>query len=480
MITLYNTMTRKKEEFVPINEGKVGMYTCGPTVYWYAHVGNLRSYIFADLLKRVLMYNGLKVKHVINVTDVGHLTSDADEGEDKLEKAAAKEGKTAKEISHFYFDAFKKDFASLNLIDPFKWVWASEHIKEQVDMVKVLEKKGFTYETTDGIYFDSSKFADYGKLSNKKIEGIEEGKRIAMGEKKNKTDFALWKFSKLEDKKQAFPSELRVKDTSLARSPSGHFRTKRQQEWDSPWGVGFPGWHIECSAMSSKYLGKQFDIHTGGIDNMPIHHENEIAQSESAWGKKPWVKTWMHGGFLNTKEGKMAKSSGKMKTISQLEEEGINPLAYRYFTYSAKYRKPLVWSDEAVKGAIDSYKRLKNIIGRIENKRGTNKKYLKEFKERIDDDLDMPGALAVLWKLVRDEKAEGKIGTIKKMDQVFGLDLLKEDIVDVPEDVKKIADERAVARKDGDFKKSDLLRDKLKGLGWIVKDSKEGYDLEKV
>jgi len=452
---LYNTLTRKKEEFVPLKEGKVGMYSCGPTVYWYAHVGNFRSYVFADVLKRVLMYNGFDVKHVINVTDVGHLTSDADGGEDKVESEAKKEGKTAKEISHFYFNAFQKDFEKLNLVEPFKWTWAGEHIKEQVDMIKVLEKKGYTYETDDGVYFDSSKFADYGKLSNKKVEGLEEGKRIAMGGKKNKTDFALWKFS-------GTPGE-------------------RQQEWESPWGLGFPGWHIECSAMSSKYLGKQFDIHTGGEDNMPIHHENEIAQSECAFGKVPWVRTWMHGAFLNIKGGKkMSKSAGKIKTISELEEEGVPPLAYRYFTYSAKYRKPLVWSDEAVKGAIDSYKRLKNIIGRIENKRGTNKKYLKEFKERIDDDLDMPGALAVLWKLVRDEKAEGKIGTIKKMDQVFGLDLLKEDIVDVPEDVKKIADERAVARKDGDFKKSDLLRDKLKGLGWIVKDSKEGYDLEKV
>ena len=271
MVKLYNTMTRKKEEFAPLVEGKVGLYTCGPTVYGYAHVGNFRSYIFADILKRVLMYNGFDVKHVINVTDVGHLTSDADSGDDKIEKEAKKEGKSAAEISHFYFDAFHKDFAKLNLVDPFKWSWASEHIKEQVDMIKILEKKGCTYETSDGIYFDSSKFVDYGKLSNKKIEGIEEGSRIAMGEKKNKTDFALWKFS-------GTPGE-------------------RQQEWDSPWGLGFPGWHIECSAMSSKYLGKQFDIHTGGIDNMPIHHENEIAQSESAWGKSPWVKTWMHGFF---------------------------------------------------------------------------------------------------------------------------------------------------------------------------------------
>ena len=455
MIKLYNTLTRKKEEFKPINEGRVGLYTCGPTVYWFAHVGNLRSYIFADILKRVLMYNGLDVKHVINVTDVGHLVSDSDEGEDKLEVSAKKEGKSASEISHFYFNAFQKDFEKLNLIEPFKWSWATEHIKEQIDMIKILEEKGYTYKTDDGIYFDSSKFADYGKLSNKKIEGLEAGKRITTKEKKNKTDFALWKFS-------GTPGE-------------------RQQEWDSPWGLGFPGWHIECSAMSSKYLGKQFDIHTGGEDNMPIHHENEIAQSECAFGVKPWVKTWMHGAFLNIKGNKkMSKSAGKIKTVSQLEEDGISPLAYRYFTFSAKYRKPLIWSEEAVSGAIESYKRLKNIISGIENVRGINKKYLKEFKERINDDLDMPGALAVLWKLVRDEKADGKIGTIKKMDQVFGLDLLKVERVEIPSGVKDIAEERVSARKEKDWAKSDELRDKLKEVGWIVKDSKEGYDLSKV
>jgi len=472
MLKLYNTLTRKKEKFVPIKEGKVGLYTCGPTVYWYAHVGNLRSYIFADVLKRVLTYNGFDVKHIINVTDVGHLTSDADSGEDKLEASAVKEGKTAKEISHFYFDAFQKDFKKLNLIEPFKWTWATEHIKEQIEMVKILEKKGYTYKTSDGIYFDTSKFSNYGKLSNKKIEGLEEGKRIAMREKRNKTDFALWKFSGKKG--------------------------DRQQEWNSPWGVGFPGWHIECSAMASKYLGKQFDIHTGGEDNMPIHHENEIAQSECAFGVKPWVKTWMHGAFLNIKGNKkMSKSAGKIKTISELENDGINPLAYRYFTYSAKYRKPLVWSEDAIASAVNSYKRLKNIISgiltpkgvppaqiasakadKVGNKAGVNKKYLKEFEARINDDLDMPGALAILWELVRDEKASGKIETIKKMDEVFGLDLLKEDVIEVPKDICAIAEEREKVRKAKDFKKSDLLREKILKMGWKIKDVGDGYLLE--
>jgi cysteinyl-tRNA synthetase len=454
MIKLYNTLTREKEEFVPINEGEVGLYTCGPTVYWYGHVGNMRSYVFADILKRVLMYNGLEVKQVINVTDVGHLVSDGDTGEDKMEKAAAKEGKGAKEISHHYFDAFQKDFRKLNLIEPFKWSWASEHVEEQIEMVKILEEKGYTYRTDDGIYFDSSKFKEYGKLSNKKVEGLEEGKRIAMGGKRSKTDFALWKFS-------GTPGE-------------------RQQEWDSPWGLGFPGWHIECSAMASKYLGKQFDIHTGGEDMIPVHHENEIAQSECAWDVKPWVKTWMHCAFLNIKGGKMSKSTGEIKTVSQLEEEGIDPLAYRYFNFSAKYRKPLVWSEEAIGGAVDSYKRLRNIISGIENKSGVNKKYLKEFEERINDDLDMPGALAVLWQLVRDNKAEGKIGTIKKMDQVFGLKLLDVESVEIPNGIKMLADERKKVRDKQDWAKSDELRDKMKAMGWIIKDTKEGYELEKV
>jgi len=449
---LYNTLTRKKETFKPIKPGKVGLYTCGPTVYWYGHVGNMRSYVFADVLKRVLSYNGLDVNQIINVTDVGHLTSDADEGEDKIEKAAAKEGRTAEEISQFYFDAFQKDFTKLNLIEPAKWTWASKHIKEQIEMNEILEKKGYTYKTSDGIYFDTSKFEDYGKLSRKNIEGLEAGKRIDMGEKRNKTDFALWKFSE---------------------EPG-----KRQQEWDSPWGVGFPGWAIECSAMSSKYLGEHFDIHTGGEDHIPIHHENEIAQSEAAFGKKPWVNYWMHGAFLILKGGKMSKSTGKIKTVSQLEEDGVDPLAYKYFTYSASYRKPLTWSEDAIGSAVNGYKRLKNVVGKIEDDGKKENKYLKEFETRINDDFDMPGAIAVLWNMVRDEKATGKIATIKKMDKVFGLKLLEKNEIEVPAEIKKIAEERREARDEKDWTKSDELRDELKEKGWVIKDSKEGYELE--
>jgi cysteinyl-tRNA synthetase len=445
-------MSRSKEAFKPINEGHVGLYSCGPTVYWYQHIGNLRSYVFADVLKRVLMYNGFDVKHVINVTDVGHLTSDGDDGDDKIEKAAAKEHKKASEIARFYFDEFQRDFERLNIIEPFKWSWASKHIKEQVDMVATLEKKGFAYKTSDGIYFDTSKVADYGKLARLKVEGLEAGKRIGMREKKNKTDFALWKFS---------------------NEPG-----KRQQEWKSPWGLGFPGWHIECSAMSSKYLGKQFDIHTGGEDHIGVHHTNEIAQSEATFGKKPWVNYWMHGAFLNLKGGKMSKSSGKIKTIGELEKEGVAPLAYRYFTYTAHYRKPLSWNEDAVASAVSSYRRLRNVIAGIENKVGVNKRYLKEFEARINDDLDMPGALAVLWKLVRDEKAEGKIGTIKKMDKVFGLRLLEVDRVEIPDDVRGLAEERETARNLKDWTLADDLRRKIEAEGWVVKDGKDGFELE--
>ena len=295
ILKLYNTLTRKKEVFKPIRKGEVGMYTCGPTVYWYQHIGNLRTYIFSDILKRVLIYNGYKVKQVMNVTDVGHLTSDSDEGEDKIEKAAKKEGKKAQDIADFYLKIFKEDFKKLNISEPDIWCRATKHIKEQIELIKKLEKKGFTYKTSDGVYFDTSKLKDYSKLARLKIENLQAGKRVAIGEKKNKTDFALWKFSK---------------------QPG-----KRQQEWKSPWGIGFPGWHIECSAMSSKYLGKQFDIHTGGEDHIPVHHTNEIAQSEAAFGKKPWVKFWIHGAYLTFSGEKMSKSKGAIATISDLENQ---------------------------------------------------------------------------------------------------------------------------------------------------------------
>jgi cysteinyl-tRNA synthetase len=452
MLKLYNTLTRKKEVFKPIKKAQIGMYVCGPTVYWYQHIGNLRSYIFSDILRRVLMYNKYNVKQVMNITDVGHLTSDSDEGDDKIEKAAKKQGKTAQEIAEFYLKIFKQDFKKLNITEPDIWCKATEHIKEQIELIKKLEKKGFTYKTSDGIYFNTSKLKDYGKLAKLNIKNLQAGKRIDIREKRNKTDFALWKFSK--------PSE------------------KRQQEWNSPWGIGFPGWHIECSAMSSKYLGEQFDIHTGGEDHIPIHHTNEIAQSESAFGKKPWVKYWLHGSFLTFSGEKMSKSKGKIATISDLEKK-YSPLVFRYFILTAHYRSQLNFSYKNLDNAKNTYTRLKNIIDEIKDDKTENKKYLNEFEDSINNDLDIPKALQVLWKLVRDKKAKGKIQTIKKMDKVLGLDLLKKEKISIPDKINKLINKREKARKNKEWKKADDLRNKIKDLGWKIDDTEKGAKIKR-
>jgi len=458
-LKLYNTLTRKKEIFKPLHDRKVGMYSCGPTVYWYQHIGNLRTYIFSDILKRVLLYNGYKVKHVMNVTDVGHLTSDADTGEDKIEKAAKKEKKKAEEIASFYFKIFKQDLKKLNIIEPNIWCKATEHIKEQIELIKILEKKGYTYKTSDGIYFDTSKFKDYGKLARLKTEKLKAGKRVEMKEKKNKTDFALWKFS----------------------NPPG----VRQQEWDpkefgADWPIGFPGWHIECSAMSSKYLGKQFDIHTGGQDHIQIHHQNEIAQSEAAFEKKPWVRYWLHGAFLTFKGDKVSKSKGGLYTIAELEKKDFNPLAYRYFCLTAHYRKPLEFSLESLKNAQNSYERLKNIIAEIKDDGKINKKYLEKFEKAINNDLDMPLALSILWELVRDKNTRGKFGTIKTMDRIFGLDLLKKEKIKVSKEIKKLVEKREKLRKEKKWKEADEIREKIKSLGFYINDTVEGPKLKKL
>lgn len=451
-LKIFNTLTRKKEEFKPINPPNVGFYSCGPTVYWYQHIGNLRTYIFNDILKRVLQYDGFKVNHVINVTDVGHLTSDADDGDDKMEKAAAKEGKKAEDIAKFYFEAFQKDLKRLNIIEPNKWAWATDHIKEQINFVKKLEEKGFTYKTSDGIYFDTSKVEDYGKIAKLDVEGLEAGKRVNLGEKKNKTDFALWKFSSPED--------------------------KRQQEWDSPWGKGFPGWHIECSAMSSKYLGEQFDVHTGGIDHIPIHHTNEIAQSECAFGKKPWVKYWMHGAFLTLKNSKMSKSSGKILTLSKLKEKGFHPMTYRYFCLLTHYRKQLVFSTENLESAKKAYDRAKNILSETIEDGKINEKYLREFEEAIKDDLNMPKALQVFWKLLRDKKAKGIIKTVEKMDEVFGLNLVEEE-PEIPKEIFDLIEERENVRNEKDFARADKIREELSKKGYVIDDTKDGTKVKR-
>ncbi len=444
MLKIYNTLTRKKETFKPIKDNSVGMYSCGPTVYWYQHIGNLRSYIFADILKRVLEYDGYKVKHVINITDVGHLTSDADEGEDKIEEEAKKEGKAAKEITSYYFSVFLEDFKKLNIIEPAIWTKATDNIKEQIELIERLEKKGYTYRTNDGIYFDTSKFKNYSKLGRLNIKYLQAGKRVSMGEKRNKTDFALWKFSE---------------------KPG-----LRQQEWQSPWGIGFPGWHIECSAMSMKYLGEHFDIHTGGEDHIQVHHTNEIAQSEAATGKK-FVNYWVHGAFLTTNGEKISKSKGGLYTVSELEQDGFNSMSYRYFVLTSNYRKPLEFSLENLQSAQNSLNRLKNIILGLEDDKKENKTYLKEFEKFINDDLDMPNALQVLWKLIRDQKAKGKVETIKKMDSVFGLRLFEKEEIDIPKKIKDLVKKRNEARKEKNWERADNIREEIKNLGYSVEDS---------
>ncbi|MBS3144527.1 cysteine--tRNA ligase [Candidatus Woesearchaeota archaeon] len=455
---LFNTLTRKKEELKPIKKGQIGLYTCGPTVYHYAHIGNLRTYIFEDLLKRALIYDGLKVNHVMNITDVGHLTSDQDSGEDKMEVGAKRENKTAWEIAEFYTKAFQADMKKLNMLQPSKWCKATDHIKEQIELIKQLEKKGYTYKIEDGIYFDTGKLKDYGKLARLDIKGLQEGARIDVRGKKNKTDFALWKFS---------PDE-----------------GKRQMEWSSPFGKGFPGWHLECSAMAQKYLGNPFDIHCGGIDHIPVHHTNEIAQTEAATGK-PLANMWLHGEFLIDKEGKMSKSKGDILTLSTVEEKGYDLLAYRYLCLTTHYRMPLSFSWEALDGAKNALNHLREKVQSltIKDKKTKNSEvYQKKFKEAINDDLNMPNALATLWDALKDNTLSNadKKEIIQEADKVLGLDLANKPKTEkIPLEVIQWAKEREVARKEKDWKKSDEAREKIKQAGYSIEDSEQGFKIKK-
>jgi len=459
MLKLYNTLSRKNEDFKPLKGKQVGLYTCGPTVYNYAHIGNLRTYVFEDVLKRVLGYNKYKVNHVMNITDVGHLTSDADEGEDKLEKGAEREKKTVWEVAEFYTKAFKDDMKELNLLEPDTWCEATDHIKEMIAMVKKIEDNGYAYKTSDGIYFDTDKLKDYGKLAKLDIEGLREGARVEENkEKKNPTDFALWKFS---------PADK-----------------KRQMEWDSPWGKGFPGWHIECSAMSMKYLGETFDMHCGGIDHVPIHHTNEIAQAEAATGKE-FVKYWLHGEFLNIKEGKMAKSAGNFITLKTLTDKKLSPLAYRYLLLTAHYRAKLDFSWESLEGAQTALNRLCEAVGSYRGLFGkVNKDYQAKFEKAINDDLDMPRVMALVWELVKDGRVsdKDKKATLKEFDKVLGLGLakVKKTKLEVPAEVQELVKQREEARKNKHWPKSDEIRDKIKELGFEVEDTPQGPKLKKI
>lgn len=455
---LYNTLTREKEEFKAIKNNEVGLYTCGPTVYNYAHIGNLRAYVFEDILKRVLIYNGYNVKHVMNITDVGHLTGDMDMGEDKLEVGAKREGKSAWDIAKFYEKAFKNDIAELNIIEPNIWCRATDNIPEQIDLIKKLEEKGYTYKISDGIYFDTSKFKDYNKLSHQKLEDLQEGARVEKNpEKKNPTDFALWKFS-----------------------PMG---AKRQMEWDSPWGIGFPGWHIECSAMSMKFLGDKQDIHCGGIDHINVHHTNEIAQSEAATGKK-FFNYWMHGAFLNIAGGKkMAKSEENFLTLENaLIKKRINPLAFRYAVLSVHYRKPMEWSEAAILNAQNGLEHLYNQVRKLRIKNlefrilNINDNYKNKFLAAINDDLNIPQALAVVYELLKSDLTDKeKLAAVLDFDKVFGLGLKRVAVEEyLPDEINKLVNERNKAREEKNFEESDKLREEIEKLGYVVEDTKEG------
>lgn len=457
MLKLYNTLKRRKENFKPIKNKKVSLYTCGPTVYSYAHIGNLRTYIFEDILKRVLKYNGFEVKHVMNITDVGHLTSDSDTGEDKMEKGAKKEKKTVWEVADFYANVFKEDMKRLNIESPDFWTKATDYIKEQIGLIKVLEKKGFAYQISDGIYFDSSKIKDYGRLAGRKKIELKPGARVeVVAGKKNITDFALWKFS-----------------------PPG---IKRQMEWDSPWGTGFPGWHTECVVMSIKLLGIPFDIHCGGIDHIPIHHTNEIAQAEAAYGKK-MANFWLHGEFLTLKDGRMGKSEGNSITVSDLIKEGFNPFAYRYLCLGANYRNKLTFSWEALKSSQNAldiiYQKITEIKNNSDKKLKSTakiKNYKKRFLQFINNDLNTPRALALTWNLMKDKEIPNKekYDLLLDFDRIFGLGLNKIQKSAVPEEIMSLVNERENYRKNNEWVKADEVRNKIKEKGWLVEDTKNG------
>ena len=464
-VTLYNTRTRSKDPFEPLEPGKVGLYTCGPTVYDFAHIGNLRTYVFEDILRRVLEAAGYDVRHVMNVTDVGHLTDDADAGEDKMEVGAAREGKTAWDIAQEYWDAFREDLKRLNILEPTVWCRATDHIAEQIDQVKILEDKGFTYQVPgDGIYFDTSKWPDYGKFARLDIEGLQAGARVEMAEgKRNVTDFALWKFS---------PADK-----------------KRLMEWDSPWGVGFPGWHIECSAMAIKHLGERADIHCGGIDHVQVHHTNEIAQAECALGHE-WVNVWLHGEFLTMPKddggGKMSKSSSEFLTVSVLMDKGYDPLAYRYFLLNAHYRQQLAFTFEGLDGAASAFKRLKRAVLDLRPNFSGNDpliaQYLDRFREAAEDDLNMPRCLAAMWDTINDTNFEkGSIyATLLEMDKVlgFGMAEMADDAAEMADDdvaeIEALIIQRTEARAAKNFARSDEIRDDLAARGITLEDGPEG------
>lgn len=458
-IYFYNTLSKEKQEFQPLKGKEVRMYTCGPTVYYFAHIGNLRAYLFMDTLRRVLKYNGYTLKHVMNITDVGHLVSDADEGEDKMLKAARRENKDPYEIANFYMNAFLKDIDKLNIDKPEIIARATEHIDVMEQYVKKIIENGYTYQTEDTIYFDTSKLKNYGILSGKKVEEQKAGARVDFdNNKKNISDFALW-----------------------IKAPENHI-----MKWDTFFGKCYPGWHLECSAMGYKYLGEEFDIHTGGIDHIPIHHENEIAQAQGFCGKIP-ARFWMHVNFLTVNGGKMSKSLNNLYTLEDLKEKGYEPLTYRMFNFTSNYRNKINFTWEAMDAAKTALNRLRE--GYLKHAEGTatiDEKELEElenrFHEAINDDLNMPVAMSVVWDIIKNpNKSKDFQKLLLKFDEVLGLDLKNYQKVenDIPEEDKKLVEERNEARKNKNWSESDRIRDILMSKGYTVKDGKEGTIIEK-
>jgi len=457
-LSLYDNYTRTLRPFAPLQPGdEVGLYTCGPTVYDYQHIGNYRTFLFEDVLKRVLEWNGYRVRHVMNITDVGHLTSDADTGEDKMEKGARRTGKTAWEIAQLYTDAFVADLKLLNIEDATVLCRATDHIREQIEFIADIERKGFAYRTSDGVYFDTSKQPGYGHLARLDVKGQEAGKRVDLGEKRSPTDFALWKFS-----------------------PPGE---KRQMEWDSPCGRGFPGWHIECSAMAQKYLGDYFDIHCGGEDHIPVHHTNEIAQTEARVGTR-LANFWLHGYFLLSNDAKMAKSAGEFLRLQALVDRGYDPLAYRYLCLTAHYRGQLNFTWDALDSAAIALDRMRNgvYVLRDAGDPPPDATLVERFTNEINADLNVPRALAVAWETLRGDLAPAvKLATLLRFDAVFGLGLAgwvpKQE--SPPDAVAALAEARLAARRAKNWAEADRLRAELRVAGWEMEDRADGYALKR-
>ncbi len=458
-IKIYNTRARKVEEFKPLKEGKVSLYHCGPTVYNYAHIGNMRAYVFADTLRRMLEWNGYEVNQVINITDVGHLVSDSDEGEDKISVGAKREGLDVEDIISRYSEAFYKDLDLLNIERAQHFPRATQHINEQIALITKLEKLGYTYTTSDGVYFDTARFDRYAEFAKLDINGLQGGERVDLGEKRNKTDFALWK----------------------TYSGDG----ERLQEWDSPWGKGFPGWHIECSAMSMKYLGETIDIHTGGVDHINIHHTNEIAQSECATGHT-FANYWMHCAFMNVDNQKMSKSLGNAYLVEELETKfGISPLAYRYWLLTSHYRTQTNFTVDAVRGSELAYNRLRKDISMLPESEtlDIDIEIINKATEYINTDLNTARVIALLHESMSAKNINGSVlrNTILKIDKILGLSLLeyKEKNLEISKDLQALVDLRKEARNNKNWAESDRIRDELLIMGIIIKDTENGQEISK-